>query len=306
MTRTASTPVYSAASAAAPVLATGAAVAVLALGLPLAGPAATLGACAAILLFGLPHGALDLRLLTQKAPVARLALYLGLATAMLLVWRAAPVMALVLFLVMAVVHFAEDWAALDEPFLAHGLAGGLLAAPGLLHLDELHGLFAALAGEAEAALLGDALRLAAPVGLALALVGLAALVRRGEQALAAATGAALTGLVVLPPAVGFALYFGLLHSPLHLAAEMPGEAAARRRVWMGAILPMTGLSLLIALALARLETRPTVGETAIAATFMVLSILTTPHMLAPRLIARLEVLRPKLGGDTPPVRRTNR
>ena len=39
---------------------------------------------------------------------------------------------------------------------------------------------------------------------------------------------------------------------------------------------------------------------------MVLSILTTPHMLAPRLIARLEVLRPKLGGDTPPVRRTNR
>lgn len=284
-------PPASSAPAAALVLATGAAFAASAAGLPLDGGAATLAACAAILLFGLPHGALDLRLLTAKAPVARLALYLGLAAAMLALWRAAPVVALVAFLVMAVIHFAEDWATLDEPFLAHGAAAGLLAAPGLLHMETLHGLFTALTGEAGAAVLGDVLRLGAPVGVMLALVTILALIRKGQTALGVATAAALAGLVLLPPAVGFALYFALLHSPQHLAAELPDDAAARRRLWSRVILPMTGLSLAIAAGLALLESRPTPAATAVAATFMVLSILTTPHMLAPRLIGWLETPR---------------
>ncbi|MFN7534161.1 MAG: beta-carotene 15,15'-dioxygenase, Brp/Blh family [Brevundimonas sp.] len=284
-------PAPSAASAAALVLATGAALAASMAGLPLAGATATLAACAASLLFGLPHGALDLRLLTQRAPVARLALYLGLAAAMLALWRAAPIAALVMFLIMAVIHFAEDWAALEEPFLALGTAAGLLAAPGLLHMETLHGLFTALTGEAGAAVLGDVLRLGAPVGLMLALVAVLALLRRGQTALGFATGAALAGLVLLPPAIGFALYFALLHSPQHLAAELPEGTAARRRIWSRVILPMTGLSLLIAAGLALIETRPTPGDTAVVATFMALSILTTPHMLAPRLIGWLEAPR---------------
>lgn len=289
--RIAPPPAPSAASAAALVLATGAALAASVAGLPLAGATATLAACAAILLFGLPHGALDLRLLTQRAPVARLALYLGLAAAMLALWRAAPIAALVVFLIMAVIHFAEDWAALEEPFLALGTAAGLLAAPGLLHMETLHGLFTALTGEAGAAVLGDVLRLGAPVGLMLALVAVLALLRRGQTALGFATGAALAGLVLLPPAIGFALYFALLHSPQHLAAELPEGTAARRRIWSRVILPMTGLSLLIAAGLALIETRPTPGDTAVVATFMALSILTTPHMLAPRLIGWLEAPR---------------
>ncbi len=280
-----------AASAAALVLVTGAALVASVAGLPLAGASATLAACAAILLFGLPHGALDLRLLTQRAPVARLALYLGLVAAMLALWRAAPTAALVTFLIMAVIHFAEDWVVLDEPFLAHGAAAGLLAAPGLLHMETLYGLFTALTGQAGAAVLGDVLRLGAPVGVMLALVAILALIRKGQTALGVATAVALAGLVLLPPAVGFALYFALLHSPQHLAAELPDEAAARRRLWSRVILPMTALSLLIAAGLALLETRPTPGETAVAATFMVLSILTTPHMLAPRLIGWLETPR---------------
>ncbi|MFN5615254.1 MAG: Brp/Blh family beta-carotene 15,15'-dioxygenase, partial [Brevundimonas sp.] len=113
----------------------------------------------------------------------------------------------------------------------------------------------------------------------------------GQTALGVATGAALAGLVLLPPAIGFALYFALLHSPQHLAAELPEGTAARRRIWSRVILPMTGLSLLIAAGLALIETRPTPGDTAVVATFMALSILTTPHMLAPRLIGWLEAPR---------------
>lgn len=281
------------ASAAALVLATGAALLLDGAGLPLRGAEATIAACAAILLLGMPHGALDLRMLVARAPLLRLGVYLGLAGAMFLAWSLAPIAALCGFLIMAVAHFAEDWSDLDEPFLAHGVAAGLLSAPGLLHLADLQSIFAALAGEGAAAALGDVLRLTAPVAMGLAVIGVLRLVQKGEIALAWGTGTALAALTFLPPAVGFALFFGLLHSPKHLWAELPQGADARRRVLTRMVLPATLLALGIAAGLALVETRPTLDQTAVMATFMVLSILTTPHMLAPRLIRLMET-RPRL------------
>lgn len=246
-----------------------------------------MAACAAILLFGLPHGALDLRMLVARTPVTRLAAYLGLAALTFLLWRLAPIAALAAFLALAIIHFAGDWTALDEPFLAHGIAAGLISAPSLLHLETLRALFAALAGHGDAAALGDVLRLLAPMALALAVAGVLALVVRGHGRLALATATALIAMVLLPPAVGFALYFGLLHSPLQLSAELPTSAEARRKLLLRVVLPVTAMALAIALGLALTETRPTASASVVAGTFMALSILTTPHMIAPAVIRRL-------------------
>jgi hypothetical protein len=51
------------------------------------------------------------------------------------------------------------------------------------------------------------------VSLILGAVGVALLHQAGRAKLAVGAAWALIGAVFLPPAVGFALFFGLLHSP---------------------------------------------------------------------------------------------
>ena len=109
----------------------------------LRGSGPTMAACLAILLFGLPHGTLDLEIIKRERGASRsgmvglLGAYLALAAAMATLWQLAPVGALSVFIVVAVVHFAEDWTDLGSAFLAHGMAIALLTAPALLHLADL-------------------------------------------------------------------------------------------------------------------------------------------------------------------------
>ena len=55
--------------------------------------------------------------------------------------------------VVAVVHFSEDWDAGGSAFLAQGMAAALLCAPSFLHIDDMAELFVALTGAAAAATL---------------------------------------------------------------------------------------------------------------------------------------------------------
>lgn len=272
---------------------TAAAVAAHVAGLPMDTADATVIACLALLVFGLPHGTLDLALLRpgpdrQNARPLRvlLLMYGGCAGVMYLLWVAAPGLALLVFLAVAAVHFAEDWRDTGSAFLAQGIGIAVLATPALAHRDALSSVFTALAGAAVSVRLADALLLVAPVALAVALVGMAALWQAGERARAAGLGCALAAELLLPPVIGFAIFFCLVHSPYALRHGLAELRRPRSRVWRSVIAPLTLAALGIATAIGLRVSPPTLEAGMLTASFVTLSVLTIPHMLVPRL-ARL-------------------
>jgi Brp/Blh family beta-carotene 15,15'-monooxygenase len=260
-------------------------------GVPLDGAAATSVACLMLLVFGLPHGTLDLELIKTQSRgprtglAALLIVYLGCAALMLALWLVAPVIALGAFILIATVHFSEDWEGTGSRFLALGLALAVLAAPTLFHGAALDRIFVALTGQSEATAIADMMLLVTPLALVVAAVAVAALWTGGRRTQAVAATLAVASMIALPPIIGFVLYFCLFHSPRHLADSLRNVALSRGRAWVRVVLPLTLAAVAIAGAIYGLELRADVASGLIAASFMTLSILTVPHMLAPMIIA---------------------
>ena len=264
------------------------------LGLHLAEDVPTAIATLAILGLGLPHGAFDIELLRarahggirQLAPI--LGLYLGVAAAAALVWSVAPLAALAGFIVVAVIHFSEDWTGTRSGFLATGIAAASIAAPALLHTADVARIFVALTADPAAALAAKLLAVAAPTALAVALAGIAALIAEHRRADAAAAASSLAALVFLPPVVGFAVFFCLFHSPRHFTAALRALASPRLADWIRVAGPVTLAALAIVAVLYAGHDAGAVPLRLASATFMALSVLTMPHILAPRLVGWIE------------------
>lgn len=271
----------------------------------LSGHAATMVACIAILVFGLPHGTLDLELVKRERATgpARmtfvLVLYLGLAAAMYAIWETYPLAALCVFLGIAVVHFSEDWPdsshEYGNAFLAQGMALALLTAPAFLHRPELKAHFVALSGDPAAGIVADVMMLLAPVSLAVAAVAILSFRQTGQRDRAIAAASALAGMILLPPAIGFAVFFCLFHSPRHLRAALDLLSRSRDRSYLCVVAPLTLAALGIAAWLFTREVRADLSSQLVAASFMTLSLLTVPHMAVPAILAFVVRLRSHVG-----------
>ncbi len=243
--------------------------------------------CLALLVFGLPHGSLDIAVMRRSAAMGRrqvgltVVLYLGLAVTMYVVWCVAPVVALASFLVIASVHFADDWADEVPPFFAIGTAVAVLAAPAMRHHQAITDIFMSLTGRPGAATIADLLVLIAPVALIASVTGIGLMVSKGRAVRAFETGAVLGGMLMLPPIAGFAIFFCLSHSPKHLAAA---RAEVRGRDAEG--LAFTCIASVIAALIYAARGVVALDDGAIFATFVTLSILTVPHMIVPRIVKR--------------------
>ena len=266
---------------------TGAMLAAAAAGINFESGAAVMLSCAAILLLGLPHGALDLvALLRAPSSVRAISTYLALAGAMAALWWLVPGAALLLFFAVAIGHFGEDWP--GPALIAHGGALALLAAPLLFHRAEIDALFAVIAGPGAIPPLANALVLVAPVAIAAGLTGCALLWNAERRMLAASSAAALAGMVLLPPLAGFALAFGLFHSPRQFARGL--AELGETRAWRGPVVVASAASLLLVAAIALIGTpafpqgafpEATLSAGILRGTFVVLSVLTVPHMMMP-------------------------
>jgi beta-carotene 15,15'-dioxygenase len=257
-------------------------------------------ALSAILILGLPHGALDMAIIRggQRRLLAgdvlrRLALYIGCALAMALVWIAAPGAALGLFLIIAGFHFAEDWTETLPAPLAHATAIAILAAPALFQREELLRIFALLVDPVQAEFVGGVLMLVAPVALVCAAVGIMLHWSDGDRGQAVETGSALLAMAALPPLLGFAIYFCLSHSPKQFAHARDGHGHTQR---IGRdVLVVTALALAIAATLTLADSAPLLPDRLTFATFVTLSILTVPHMLVPLVLGMLSPGGPQRG-----------
>ncbi len=269
----------------------------LAAGLSLDGPIATLIATIVFIGGGMPHGAYDIALLARASRLGRYGLglavggYVGIAAAMALLWVASPLVALVVFVAVASVHFGADWTMIHEPLLKVAAGTAIIAAPAIGHPTEVMRLFVAMVGGPGGETVARSLIAVAPVALLVTIVGISDAWRSGAREWAAATGVAILALMAAPPVAGFALFFVFLHSPRHLADTRNTLAGVSTRWWLGTGAAMSlaaigGWWIFATSATGRLPTDLT------AQAFQLLATVAVPHQAFSRWIER----RLALGG----------
>lgn len=271
-----------------------------AMGVDFRGTTASMLEGAAILLFGLPHGSLDIALFRRRGeqPMRRdriLLLYLLAGAAMALLWWTLPTLALATFLTIAVAHFAEDWDETGSSFLATGIALAQIGAPTLLHRAEVGTIFATLTRGGGGAL-GDVILLATPLGMVIAAAGVIALISAGRFARAGAAVSSLAALIVLPPALGFALSFCLFHSPRHFNAAVVTLGWRRARQWVPVAVPITLAAVALVAVVAAGQDGALTQTGLLPSAFIALSILTVPHLAVPGILDALRGRRARERG----------
>lgn len=247
-------------------------------------------ATATFLLGGLPHGAFDLHLAARSARLGGTrfaifaAIYIGLVVLMLIGWALVPGVILPLFLASAAVHFGGDWPETDEPLFRTALGCAPICAIGIGHLGEVEAIFAAMATPAIAVWASDLFILVAPVALLVAATALVVMARRGAWQRPAVFAAMLASLVILPPLIGFALFFCAFHTPQHLIAlrEELSHWRMMRVIAVGS--GMTAVALV--LGIVALPLMVSGGELMAAGGFQLLAALAMPHQSMKFIMAR--------------------
>jgi beta-carotene 15,15'-dioxygenase len=206
--------------------------------LPLDSSAATQIATAVFIMGGLPHGAYDIAMLSRTASLGWLGLslavcmYVAVAGAMTILWMTIPVAALVMFIVVACVHFGQDWTMLDEPLLKVAAGAAIISAPAFSHPAEVTRLFVVMSDGVSGTLVARIMQAVAPVSLLITAVGILIAWRNGAYEWAAATTICIALLMLAPPVAGFALFFVFLHSPRHLYSTRAILSEMPRSQWL--------------------------------------------------------------------------
>ena len=250
-------------------------------------------ALTAVVLIGLPHGAFDgavaLALGYGKSVKSMLGFILGyiaIAASVVLFWMMFAELALILFLTISVLHFgigdrqSGGWLTRTTQTISHG--GLVVIGISILHRTEVEPIFVYLVGS-ETVLLWQFLNIAS-FGLLVVLI--AYLVQAFMQPAIRIRFAELAGLglayYLLPPLVGFALYFCGVHSVRHL-----------RYTWLKLRARKYGVRTLVLLALSftlaswgagilifwQMPTTEMLDGTILQIIFIGLAALTVPHML---------------------------
>lgn len=261
-----------------------------------------LSALAAVMLIGLPHGAFDGAIAfclgfgrsTGKI-IGFLVMYLLLAGLSALIWSISPVFALASFLGLTIVHFGSgDTEHLVQPgprFAQRGLKACQILVHGgmvtillpVFHTAEVSQLFIILAGP-NAVLIMDALRPALIIWLAAACIyGGSGLVSRQYGAPAVELAGLAVLLWLLPPLVGFALYFCIVHSRRHFTniwKAMQLYVSRRFILISGGILTAISWAIGAGLYVSHAASGNfSPDEAFIRTVFILLAALTVPHML---------------------------
>jgi Brp/Blh family beta-carotene 15,15'-monooxygenase len=250
-------------------------------------------ALAAIVIIGLPHGAFDGAVAlalgygkTLKSMLGFVVTYVAISLLVVLFWLAYPMLALLLFLAISALHFgigdSQSGVFLQRGIqsLAHG--GLVVVGISLMHRPEVDPIFAHLVA-GETSFLWAVLSIVA-YGLVVILLAYAVLAYRhpklrlrfGELA-----GLALA-YYLLPPLVGFALYFCVVHSVRHLRHlwnNLRDSAYGGSRMLPLAMLFTVASWLAGAITLWLMPIAETLDGAILKVVFIGLAALTVPHMI---------------------------
>jgi hypothetical protein len=96
----------------------------------------------------------------------------------------------------------------------------------------------------------------------------------------------LVAEALLPPVIGFALFFCFVHSPAQLREAIGQLQRPTREAWLRIILPLTLAALALAAMIGAAPVHLSLTAGALRACFVTLSVLTMPHMIVPYLARR--------------------
>ncbi|MCA9815254.1 MAG: Brp/Blh family beta-carotene 15,15'-dioxygenase [Candidatus Obscuribacterales bacterium] len=256
----------------------------------------------AIAILGLSHGSLDHVVYKNRIrPVSIgdikfgfFSIYLLLLSSVILLWLVEPVLALVAFLTISVIHFgSDDSEGANQNRLLEAFIRGMMPVviPTFRHPDEVSRLFRQLTGEAGgAALSAYSVYFASliPMILLISAIFIWFYKYDSKHSLKAGLEIMLISATfwMLPPLAAFCAYFCGIHAPRKILTI--AELLAPQRLASGVLkfhklsikptLVVIGVSGLCYLILTR--TIP-LDEAAVRVTFIALNALTLPHVLLP-------------------------
>lgn len=244
-------------------------------------------AALAIGVLGLPHGASDLAVIDRRRRTSFLLAYLGCIVAVVLLWRASPGLALGLLLILSALHFALDDGGDRGTVHQWALGGFLIGGPVLFHHATIAQLFLeATANQPIAQDLTNALQL---VGL-LATAGFVTAITAGWQRRHWREGCGelvvIAMTLALPPLVGFAIGFVLLHASGQTVERQREIGCATLPAYLWCTAPVLAGAFAVLTIIGLEFTKGRVGDPAFL--FAGIAALATPHMLVTPLWRRNE------------------
>ena len=247
---------------------------------------------AGIVLIGLPHGALDgavamhLGLVDKFSTMARFVIiYVGLAGLVVGAWIIAPSLSLIVFLTISMLHFGAGDARHGEGVLrfAETLAHGGLAIVGIsqFHRSEADEIFYYLINQ-DTAMVWLAINVLT-VAVIVAIITCVSQAAKDVKWSATTLELLILGIVyaLVPPLLGFAIYFCLVHSARHFRRILSTIKATVdfSNIKNQAILFTTASWIAAGIAFWMFADFADPGPTVLRITFIGLAALTVPHML---------------------------
>lgn len=238
-----------------------------------------------VITVGMSHGSLDWLLAAHfgiwrnfSESVFFLVVYSVIALLSLGIWLKVPTVALVFFLLMSILHFANDWK--DELARPAAIVIGVavVTLPGVVFQKEVLELFSLLVPTVTAVMLSNALHKAGSFAIVCA-----SLIAYQQIKISPYLAAEIIGLLVmgilLPPIIYFGIYFCVLHTAKHwLRMKRMGLYKHFSQVLWSVVWP-TALCILIGVWVCHISTDWSFSDAFIRTVFMGLSALTVPHWL---------------------------
>jgi beta-carotene 15,15'-dioxygenase len=254
------------------------------------GVLATAIAAALILFAGIPHGTLDVEIAALRfdrqdfrGKSKIIIAYIICAALMALLWYVLPALALILFLILSIIHFGADWHRDDDRFFSVMVGWALIAMPALSHPDAVASIFEMLTADQSGATIAAILACTAVPAIVGSLIFAVREIKQNARLNGIDVIACLAAAALLPPLVGFAVFFCGLHSPRHLAEAIrqSGQISLKTKGLIGGA--VTALSLGLAALLFAGQGPVELESSLIRTAFILLSILTVPHFILEQL-----------------------
>lgn len=243
-----------------------------------------------ILLMGIPHGTLDVEIAAHRfgqhdvrGKLIIVSTYCGGAAAMALLWMVAPSLALGLFLVLSIIHFGGDWRTDGDEFLGMTVGWALISLPALSHPEAVAAIFETLTGDQNGATIAAILACTSIPAISGSLIFAAKAIKRADHVNGINVLSCLFAALLLPPLVGFAIFFCGLHSPRHLveAIRQSGPMPYSEKLLRGTA--VMALSLGAGALLFATQRLISLDAGIVRTAFVLLSILTVPHFFLEQL-----------------------
>jgi beta-carotene 15,15'-dioxygenase len=188
---------------------------------------------------------------------------------------------------MSIVHFGADWRTEGDGFFALTIGWALIAMPALSHPEAVAAIFDTLTGDESGGVIAAILACTAVPAICGSLIFAAKAIKDKDALNGVNVIACLVAAALLPPLVGFAVYFCGLHSPRHLAEAIEQSGSMPRGEKALRVLAVAALSLGTGAILFGSYESVSIGSGIVRTAFVLISILTVPHFILEQLSDRL-------------------